>query len=186
MTQVVHQLRYWYRKLVLLMIPVRAYIVSTPLRPEVVRQRLETAIYPDPLYFIRTINKEYAYSGRFDGPRFTAIRNGRRPWQRRIKIRGKIILDNGQTYVSLIMSTPLSPFNFLFLGIFYIAYLFMYPQPFRSALANLALLLLPLLLGIMATNLSFRGIYRKEKLMLFKLLEGTRIPDSQAKDMGYW
>ncbi len=185
----VHQLRYAYRRIILGFIPVRAYLIETSLSVSAVQERLQSLIAHDPLYFLRTIPSAKPYSGRMDGFRFTAIRKGKKPWERRMKVRGKIHPPapggDGKTRIGLMMSTPLSPFNFLFLGVVYVFFLWLYPTPFQWWPADVMLWLSPLLVGALWTSFSFKHIYRKEKLLFFKQLEATRIPDSQARNSKY-
>ncbi len=181
-----NRVRYLYRRVLLLLLPMRAYLIESHLSSEEVLLRLKSIIYEDRLYFMKSPDTQKPFTGRFYPQRFTAIRNHPKPWKRRIKIRGYWHnSEDGKVMVRLMMSNPFSPFNFFFLGLMYTLFLLFWPEPFQNPWLNVILWLMPLLAMFLFTNISFQGIYKEEKRRFFKLLKGIRVPESKARKMGY-
>jgi hypothetical protein len=142
---------------------------------------LHRMVQPDSLYFMRSGIEEFAYSGRYRSSSLVAVRNAKKPWQRRIKIRIQWQENpNGGSLIRLQMSNPFSPFNVFYLGIVYGLYWWIYPQPFSSPWLNVLVWLFPLVLMYAFTNASFQLIYRAEKSKLFRHLKAQRMVVSKA------
>jgi hypothetical protein len=178
-------LRYLYRRIILLFVPVRAYLLQSSLPPEQVLAKLHELIQHDRLYFLKGGGVAKPYIGRFDGLRYVGVKSDKNPWQRRIKVKGSVKTDGSRTIISLMLSTPLSPFNFLFLGVVYGVLLWWAPRPFKIWWLDGILWLFPLILAYGTTAYSFRKVYRKEKWRFLKTLRAIRIPDSHARKLGF-
>jgi hypothetical protein len=175
---VLSALRYIYRRFLLFFVPVRAYKLESALTPIELLSELRSCTNEDKLYFLRKGQTNKPYLGRIDLWQFLLVKSGKSAWQRRIKIKGYFIPNEKNTLISLTLSTPLSPFNFLFIGIFYGILLFAEPKIFNRLWLNALLYLLPLFIAYFSTALSFRKVYRQEKRYFFTLFKARRIPEN--------
>ena len=173
---IVHSLRFWYRRAWLRLLPFRSYVLQSTLGVIELKLVLLRIVQSDSLYFMRSGFEEFAYSGRHRSSSLVAVRNAKKPWQRRIKIRMQWQENpEGGSLIRLQMSNPFSPFNVFYLGILYGLYWWLYPQPFSNPWLNVLIWLLPMLLMYAFTNASFQLIYRAEKSELFRLLKARRL-----------
>lgn len=180
----IDRIRYFYRKFILLWIPVRVYVLHTPLPPGEIVRKLTAVIFPFRLYYLFSPRTTLPYTGRFEPDGFVAIRNAPNPLGRSLKIIGKFYVVEQRIYVRLIFSNPFSLSNLFILGLFYSLLYVLRIKFFESYMANLALYALPLLLGYLATNLSFQRIYRREKVFFFRLFEGRRLKEDEIATLG--
>ena len=177
----VHAFRFWYRRAWLRLLPFRSYVLQSTFGVLELKMALHRMVQPDSLYFMRSGIEEFAYSGRYRSSSLVAVRNAKKPWQRRIKIRIQWQENpNGGSLIRLQMSNPFSPFNVFYLGIVYGLYWWIYPQPFSSPWLNVLVWLFPLVLMYAFTNASFQLIYRAEKSKLFRHLKAQRMVVSKA------
>lgn len=180
----IDRLRYYYRKFILLWIPVRVYVLHTPLKPNEITRRLSNTILPFRLYYLFSPSTPLPYTGRFEPDGFVAICNAPGRFTRSLKVIGKFYVMDQKIYVRLIFSNPLSLTNFFILGCFYVV-LYMFRIPFfKSFLANVLVYSVPLALGYLATNLSFQKVYRREKIFFFRLFEGRRLKEDEIAILG--
>ncbi len=179
------RIRYRYRKFLLWFIPVRVYVLHTPLDPDEISKRLTRIIKVYRWYFLWAPDAgDKKYSGRFEPNAFTAIKTNPYGVNRSIKIIGNFFMVDEKIYVRLILSNPFGILNITLLGIIYLLLLLFRVAPFQSLLANMGLYLLPLLLVYFATNISFQRIYKKEKVNFFKLFKGRRLKDDEITRLG--
>lgn len=175
------RIRYRYRKLILWFIPVRVYVLHSPLEPEEIADRLSNVISAFRWYFIFPPSKASGkkYSGKFEPNSFTAIKTNPNGVNRGIKVIGNFFLREDKIYVRLIMSNPFGIINLaLLFAIYFLALLFRF-APFQSWILNILLYMLPIVMVYFTTNYSFQRIYKKEKLYFFKLFKGRRLSDDE-------
>lgn len=180
------RIRYRYRKFLLWFIPVRVYVLQTPLEPDEISKRLTQIIMPYRWYFVTAPPKATGkkYSGKFEPNAFTAVKTNPYGVNRSIKIIGNFFLHNDKIYVRLIMSNPFGIVNIMLLvAIYFLTLLFRF-APFNSFIYNVLLYLIPIGLVYLATNFSFQRIYKKEKLFFFKLFKGRRLTDHEITRIG--
>lgn len=180
----IDRVRYFYRKFILLWIPVRVYVLHTPLPPGEIVRKLTAVIFPFRLYYLFSPRTSLPYTGRFEADGFVAVRNASNPLGRSLKVIGKFYVVEQKIYVRLIFSNPFSLSNFFILALFYGLLYLMRIRFFESYGANLVLYAVPILLGYMATNLSFQRIYKREKVFFFRLFEGRRLKEDEITTLG--
>ncbi len=178
------KIRYRYRKFILLWIPVRVYVLQTPLSAAEIRQKLFSAIHPFRLYFLFSPATEKPYSGKFGLSGFTAIKNNAGSKHRPLKILGTFYSLNGKIYLRLIFSNPFSIVNIALLGLLYLVMLAFRFKPFPGLIANLIFYVIPALFTYLLTNFSFQRIYKKEKAYFFHLFKARRLKDDEIERLG--
>jgi hypothetical protein len=178
------RLRYRYRKFILLWIPVRVYVLHTPLKPEEIVKNLSDVVRPFRWYFLYAPNSSRPYSGKFEPDSFTAIRNNPSGFHRSIKIIGSFHLKENNIYVRLILSNPFSILNIFILFILYSLMLVFRFAPLQSIWLNILFYLSPILITYLATDFSFQRVYKEEKLFFFKLFKGRRLKDDEISKLG--
>lgn len=180
------RIRYKYRKFLLWFIPVRVYVLQTPLEPDEISRRLTQIIMPYRWYFVMPPSKASGkkYSGKFEPNAFTAIKTNPNGVNRGIKIIGNFFSKEDKIYVRLIMSNPFGIVNILLLFAIYLLVLLFQFAPLKSLIANVLLYLVPIVLVYFTTNYSFQRIYKKEKLFFFKLFKGRRLTDHEITRIG--
>lgn len=181
------RIRYRYRKFLLWFIPVRVYVLHTPLKPDDISKRLTQIIMPYQWYFVTAPPKSSGkkYSGKFEPNAFTAIKTNPYGVNRGIKIIGNFFMkEDDKIYVRLIMSNPFGIVNIALLVLIYLICLLFQFAPFSSFIANVGLYFIPILLVYFTTNYSFQRIYKKEKLYFFKLFKGRRLTDLEITKLG--
>lgn len=178
------KIRYRYRKFLLLWIPVRVYVLNTPLEPREVSQRLFSAIFPFRLYFLFSAPTDKPYTGKFSDGGFTAIKNNPGSRHRPLKVLGNFYTRNGKIYIRLIFSNPFSIVNIVLLGLLYLVMLAFRFKPFPGILFNLLFYLVPALFTYLLTNFSFQRIYKKEKVFFFHLFKARRLKDDEIDRLG--
>lgn len=147
-------------------------------------RKLSGVIFPFRLYYLFSPRTALAYTGRFEPDGFVAIRNAPNPLGRSLKVIGRFYVVEQKIYVRLIFSNPFSLSNLFIVGLFYGLLYIMRIRFFESLAANLLLYALPLLLGYLATNLSFQRIYKREKIFFFRLFEGRRLKEDEIAALG--
>jgi hypothetical protein len=180
----IHRLRYRYRKLLLAFIPARAYFIETNIPPHEIDSKVNEMINQDRLYFLFPSRSQKPYTGRLGVNSFIAIRNSRHGWQRQIKLKANFFSRGEKVYLRLIMSNPFSIVNLSVLGVLYTLFLLFAVWPFESLTANIAVWAMPVILTYMITNFSFQAIYKREKLLWFKLFKGRRLTEMEVKKLG--
>lgn len=178
------KIRYRYRKFLLLWIPVRVYVLHTPLSPQEISGRLLSTIMPHRLYFLFGGKTDKPYSGKFSGDGFTAIKNNPNSNHRPLKIIGNFYSRDSKIYLRLIFSNPFSIINIMLLGLLYLVMLAFRFKPFPGILLNVAFYILPALLTYLLTNFSFQRIYKKEKVFFFHLFKARRLKDEEIDRLG--
>jgi len=177
-------LRHRYRKILLMFLPARSYVLECQIPQEEVITRLQSMINADRLYFIFPSKTDKPYSGKFGTNKFVAIKSSKKTFQRQIKVRGNFYLLNNKIFVRLILSNPFSMINFIVLGALYFALLVFRVWIFDWWLWNILLMLVPILITYLFTNFSFQAIYRKEKQRFFKLFNSRRLSDKELAKLG--
>lgn len=162
----------------------RVYVLHTPLPPGEIVRKLSGVIFPFRLYYLFSPRTALPYTGRFEPDGFVAIRNAPNPLGRSLKVIGRFYVVEQKIYVRLIFSNPFSLSNLFIVGLFYGLLYIMRIRFFESFAANLLLYALPLLLGYLATNLSFQRIYKREKIFFFRLFEGRRLKEDEIAALG--
>lgn len=178
------KIRYRYRKFLLLWIPVRVYVLDTPLPPQEIASKLMSSIFPFRLYFLFGGNTDKLYSGKFSNGGFTAIKNNPGSKHRPLKVIGNFYNRNGKIYIRLIFSNPFSILNIALLGLLYLVMLALRFHPFPGILFNLLFYMMPALLTYLLTNFSFQRIYKKEKVFFFHLFKSRRLKDDEIERLG--
>lgn len=178
------KIRYKYRKFLLLWIPVRVYVLNTPLDPREISNRLVSAIFPFRLYFLMGTKTDRPYSGKFSNGGFTAVKNNPGSRHRPLKVIGNFYTRNGKIYIRLIFSNPFSIVNIMLLGLLYLIMLMIGFKPFPGILLNLLFYLMPALLTYLLTNFSFQRMYKKEKVFFFHLFKARRLKDDEIDRLG--
>ena len=168
----------------MLWIPVRVYVLNTPLAPQEISQKLFSAIFPFRLYFMFGTKTEKPYSGKFSNGGFTAIKNNPASRHRPLKVIGNFYTRNGKIYIRLIFSNPFSIVNIALLGLLYLIMLMYRFKPFPGILFNLLFYMMPALLTYLLTNFSFQRIYKKEKAFFFHLFKARRLKDDEIDRLG--
>ncbi len=177
-------LRHRYRRILLLFLPARSYVLECQIPQDEVIARLQTLINPDPLYFFIPSKTERSYAGKFGTNRFVAIKLNKKTFQSPLKVRGDFYLMNNKIFVRLILSNPFSIINFIVLGALYFTLLIFRVWIFDWWLWNLLLMTAPVVITYLFTNFSFQGVYRKEKQRFFKLFNSRRLSDQELKKLG--
>jgi hypothetical protein len=177
-------LRHRYRRILLMFLPARSYVLECQIPQEQVIERLQELINPDKLYFIFPAKTDKRYSGSFGTNKFVAIKSSRKTFQRQIKVRGNFYLMNNKIFVRLILSNPFSMINFIVLGALYFSLLLFRVWIFDWWLWNLLLLTVPIIITYLLTNFSFQAVYRKEKQRFFKLFNSRRLSDRELEKLG--
>ena len=177
----INRLRYIYRRLLLKLIPARAYVLEVGVPPHELILKLRDIIHPDKMYFLSPSKTDKPYSGKFSVNRFVAIKNNTGNFQRQIKVSGYFYIIQNRIYVRIIMSNPFSILNIIVLGVLYFLLLLFRVFPFESLWMNILLWSTPLMLTYAFTNISFQRLYRKEKWRFFKLLNGRRLTDKEIE-----
>lgn len=178
------RIRYRYRKFILMWIPVRVYVIQTPLTVAEAAETVASIMKQFRWYFLYAGDHSYRYSGKFDESSFTAIKNNTTGIHRQIKVIGNFYLINNKLYLRLILSNPFSVVNIIVLFVLYF-FMFMFKvTPFASYWANVLLYLSPILITYLATNFSFQSVYKDEKIFLFKLLKARRLKDDEISRIG--
>ncbi len=180
----IDKIRFIYRKFILFWIPVRTYVLHSPLSDEEIVRKLHELIEPHRLYFIFGGSNKKVYSGRFQENSFVAIKNHPKSRHRQIKVIGSFFRVDGKTYVRLILSNPFSFLNIAILTLMYLIMLIFRFFPFQGYLLNGLLYLSPLILAYLTTNFSFQAVYRKEKVRFFRLFRGRRLSDEEIIKVG--
>jgi len=177
-------LRHRYRRILLMFLPARSYVLECQIPQEEVIERLQSLINPDKLYFIFPTKTDKRYSGSFGTNKFVAIKSSKKTFQRQIKVRGNFYLMNNKIFVRLILSNPFSMINFIVLGALYFSLLLFRVWIFDWWLWNLLLLTVPVIITYLLTNFSFQAVYRKEKQRFFKLFNSRRLSDRELEKLG--
>lgn len=178
------KIRYRYRKFLLLWIPVRVYVLNTPLSPQEISGKLLSSIFPYRLYFLFGGTTDKPYSGKFSNGGFTAIKNNAGSKHRPLKVIGNFYTRNGKIYIRLIFSNPFSIVNIGLLGVLYLIMLLAHVMPFPGILLNFLFYVFPALLTYLLTNFSFQRIYKKEKAYFFHLFKARRLKDDEIDRLG--
>lgn len=176
--------RHKYRRILLMFLPARSYVLECQIPQEEVIHRLQELINPDKLYFIFPAKTDKRYSGSFGTNKFVAIKSSRKTFQRQIKVRGNFYLMNNKIFVRLILSNPFSMLNFIVLGALYFVLLLFRVWIFDWWLWNILLLTVPIIITYLLTNFSFQAVYRKEKQRFFKLFNSRRLSDRELAKLG--
>ncbi|MCX7743087.1 MAG: hypothetical protein N2167_00835 [Flavobacteriales bacterium] len=177
----INRLRYIYRRLLLKLIPARAYVLEVGVPPHELILKLREIIHPDKMYFLFPTKTDKPYSGKFSVNKFVAIKNNTGNFQRPIKVSGYFYIIQNRIYVRIIMSNPFSILNIMVVGLFYSILLLFRVFPFESWWLNVLLWITPMVLTYIFTNVSFQRLYRKEKWRFFKLLNGRRLTDKEIQ-----
>lgn len=178
------KIRYRYRKFLLLWIPVRVYVLNTPMEPREISGRLLSAIFPFRLYFLFSPPTDRPYTGKFSDGGFTAIKNNPGSRHRPLKVLGNFYTRNGKIYIRLIFSNPFSIVNIVLLGLLYLVLLAFRFKPFPGILLNVLFYAVPALFTYLLTNFSFQRIYRREKVFFFHLFKARRLKDDEIDRLG--
>lgn len=179
------KIRYLYRKFILLWIPVRVYVLSSPLSPSEISARLLSAIHPFRLYFLFSPQNPKPYTGKFAGTGFTAIKNNPGSNHRPLKVLGNFYMQDDKIYIRLIFSNPFSIVNIAMLGSLYMVMLAFRFKPFVGFLPNVLFYLFPALFTYLLTNFSFQRVYKKEKAFFFHLFKARRLKDDEIERLGF-
>jgi hypothetical protein len=178
----INRLRYIYRRLLLKLIPARAYVLEIGVPPHELILKLREIIHTDKMYFLFPEKTDKPYSGKFYVNKFVAIKNNKNSsFQRQIKVSGYFYIIQNKIYVRIIMSNPFSILNIMIVCLLYIILLLFNVFPFESLWLNILFWLTPLVLTYAFTNISFQRLYRKEKWRFFKLLNGRRLTDKEIE-----
>lgn len=180
----IDRLRYYYRKFILLWMPVRVYVLHTPLSPGDIVRKLSEVIFPFRLYYLFSPVTQLPYTGRFEADGFVAVKNSPGKYIRSLKVIGKFYVVNRKIYVRLIFSNPFSLINISIVFLFYVIIYFLRIRFFPSFWTNALVYSIPLVLTYLATNLSFQNIYKKEKIFFFRLFEGRRLKEDEINILG--
>lgn len=184
MSIITDKIRYRYRKFILLWIPVRVYVLNTPLTHTEIPRKIFSAIFPYRLYFLKGGNTDKPYSGRYTATGFTAIKNNNGSVHRPLKVIGSFYEREGKTYIRLIFSNPFSILNITLLGLLYVVALMFRFKPFPGIIYNALAYISPALLTYLLTNFSFQRIYKKEKAFFFHLFKARRLKDDEIERLG--
>lgn len=177
-------LRHRYRRILLLFLPARSYVLECQIPQEEVIVRLQTLINPDKLYFFIPAKTEKPYAGKFGINKFVAIKLNKKTFQSPLKVRGNFYLLDNKIFVRLILSNPFSIINFIVLGALYFCLFIFRVWIFDWWLWNGLLMLVPILITYLFTNFSFQPVYRKEKQRFFKLFNSRRLSDKELEKLG--
>lgn len=168
----------------MLWIPVRVYVLNTPMEPREISGRLLSAIFPFRLYFLFSPPTDRPYTGKFSDGGFTAIKNNPGSRHRPLKVLGNFYTRNGKIYIRLIFSNPFSIVNIVLLGLLYLVLLAFRFKPFPGILLNVLFYAVPALFTYLLTNFSFQRIYRREKVFFFHLFKARRLKDDEIDRLG--
>lgn len=178
------KIRYRYRKFILLWIPVRVYVIQTPLSAADLRQKLLSAMDIFRLYFLYSQPTDKPYTGKFTINGFTAVKNNPESLHRPLKILGSFYSVNGRIYLRLIFSNPFSLINIFLLGLLYLILIGFRFKPFPGIFWNAMFYFIPALFTYLLTNFSFQRIYKKEKAFFFHLFKSRRLKDDEIDRLG--